>query len=131
MITKRQALTAAPTALLVASALARHATAQTVQGEPKLNDLPPEVKAIIETVFKAFNSKDVALLKSVYAGDLVLVDGFAPYRWTGPNAVGDWWDDADGWAKRGGVEKEELVYKSLLASGVAGARGYASTSATL
>ena len=82
-------------------------------------------------MFKAFNSKDFDLLKSVYAGNLVIIDGFAPYRWIGPNALDEWWADTEWWAKNGGVESERLSYQGMLASGVTGARAYASVSATL
>jgi ketosteroid isomerase-like protein len=85
----------------------------------------------IDTIFKAFNSKDSALLYSVYAGNLVVIDGFAPYRWIGPDAVAEWWTDAETWAKDLGVEKEDLAFSGIRAWGLVGNRAYASISATL
>ena len=94
-------------------------------------ELPSEIMALIGTVFKAFNSKSSTLFKSVYGGDVVVIDGFAPFRWIGPNAVAEWWADAEKWAKDGGVEKEHLAFKGILAWGLSGNRAYASISATL
>ncbi|MGH7845570.1 MAG: YybH family protein [Candidatus Binatia bacterium] len=94
-------------------------------------ELPGELKAQIDTVFKAFNSKNSTLFNSVYGGDLVVIDGFAPFRWTGPNALIQWWADAEKWAEDLGVEKEELAFNGILAWGLKGNRAYASISATL
>ena len=130
MITKRQAVTVAPVSLLVAaSTFAKSASAQTIEGALRPKDLPPEIMALVDTVYKGFNSKDFDLFKSAYAGDVVIIDGFAPYRWTGPSAVKEWWDNGEEWDKKFAVEKGDLAYKGILAWGVAGARGYASSSA--
>ncbi len=94
-------------------------------------ELPGELKALIDAVFKAFNSKNSTLLNSVYGGDLVVIDGFAPFRWIGPNALKQWWADAEKWAEDLGVEKEHLAFRDILAWGLSGNRAYASISATL
>jgi ketosteroid isomerase-like protein len=94
-------------------------------------ELPADILALIDTVFKAFNSKNSILLNSVYGGDVVIVDGFAPYRWSGPKALDKWWADAKTWAEVGGVEKEHLAHKGILAWGLSGSRAYVSISATL
>lgn len=125
MITKRKAITLLPAGLVVASSSSRSAMAQT-QKEP-----PAEIMNLINTIFEAFNNKDSAGLYSAYAGNLVVIDGFAPYRWVGPNAVAEWWTDAETWAKDGGVEKEHLAYEGMRAWGLVGSRAYASMSATL
>src|SRR5262249_1261822 len=62
---------------------------------------------------------------------MVVIDGFAPYRWVGVNAIADWWTDAEAWAKDGGVEKEHLAYDGIGAGGLVGPRAYSSISATL
>ena len=49
--------------------------------------LPADIVALIDTVFTAFNSKNATLLSSVYGANVVIVDGFAPYRWSGPQAA--------------------------------------------
>jgi hypothetical protein len=79
MITKRKAITLIPASLATASSFSKFGVAQT-QKEP-----PAEIMTLIDTVFKAFNTKDCALLYSAYVGNLVVIDGFAPYRWVGPS----------------------------------------------
>ena len=59
-----------------------------------LDELPADIVALIDTVFTAFNSKNATLLNSVYDANVVIVDGFAPYRWSGPQALAEWWADA-------------------------------------
>ena len=65
-------------------------------------ELPAEISALINTALVAFNHKDSAAFKSTFGGDVVIVDGFAPFRWIGPGAAARWWDDAETWAKTGG-----------------------------
>ena len=96
-----------------------------------LDELPADIVALIDTVFTAFNSKNATLLNSVYGANVVIVDGFAPYRWSGPQALAEWWADAQTWAEAGGVESEHFAHKGILAWGVSGDRAYASISATL
>ena len=105
--------------------------AQAAEGAQKAQEPPADIVARVDTVFKAFNSKDFTLLKSAYAGDLVIIDGFAPYRWIGPNALDAWWADTEKWAKDGGVDSEHLSSQGIRAWGVVGDRAYASISATL
>ena len=50
------------------------------------NELPAEIKAPIGMVLGGFDSKDSALHNSAFGEDVVVIDGIAPYRWTGPNA---------------------------------------------
>jgi hypothetical protein len=46
--------------------------------------------ALIDTVFKAYTGHDFTSLKTVYGDNLTIIDGFAPYRWIGPNALDQW-----------------------------------------
>ena len=92
---------------------------------------PIEIKTLIDTAFSAFNSKNSSLFNSTFGGEVVIVDGFAPYRWLGPNAQGRWWDDAERWAKDLGVENEHLSFQGMLHWEVVGTRAYAVVSATL
>jgi hypothetical protein len=94
-------------------------------------NLPREVTAHIGRVFEAYSGKNFPLLKSVYRGNLVIVDGFAPFRWAGVNALDKWWADVKKWVKAGGVEKEHLAYEGIHAWGLSGNRAYATISATL
>ena len=95
------------------------------------NEMSREILDLIETVFEAFNDKDLSLMSSVYGEDVVIVDGFAPFRWTGPSALKDWWSDAEMWAQKGGVSKEHLADDGIQAFGISGDRSYASISAVL
>jgi ketosteroid isomerase-like protein len=95
-------------------------------------DQPPdEIMALIDSVFNAYNSKNHALMSSIYGDDVVIVDGFGPFRWFGPNAFNNWWADAEKWVQAGGVEKEHLVNQGVLTWGLSGNRAYASISAIL
>lgn len=94
-------------------------------------ELPDEIMALINTLFSAYGGKDFALLKSVYGDDVVIVDGFSPFRWTGPNALDSWWADVKAWVKAGGVEHEHLAFEKVRAWGASGERAYVSMSATL
>jgi ketosteroid isomerase-like protein len=131
MLTRRKAMSLLLASMAATSGFSQFGLAQTREGPQNVEELPADISALVETVFRAFNSKDFNLLKSVYAGNLVIIDGFAPYRWMGPHALDEWWADTERWAKDGGVASEHLSYEGILASGVAGARAYASTSATL
>jgi ketosteroid isomerase-like protein len=93
--------------------------------------LPREVTELIARVFEAYSGKNFSLLKSVYRNNVVIVDGFAPFRWAGPNALDKWWADVKKWVKAGGVQKEHLAYEGICAWGLSGDRAYASISATL
>jgi ketosteroid isomerase-like protein len=87
--------------------------------------LHADLRSLIDTVSSAFNSEDSARLKSVYGPDAVIVDGFAPFRWAGPEAFDRWWADAKA------ETNERLIDNALLAWGVDGDRAYTSISATL
>jgi ketosteroid isomerase-like protein len=130
-ISRRKAVALLPISMAAASGFSRLAMAQARDATRPAQPPPADIAALIDSVFKAFNSKDFALLKSVYAGNLVIIDGFAPYRWVGPNALDEWWADAEKWAKDGGVESEHLSSQGTRAWGVSGPRAYLSLSATL
>jgi ketosteroid isomerase-like protein len=116
-----------PISMGAASGFSQIGAAQTKEGM----QLPADIVGLVDTVFKAFNSKDFALLKSVYGGDLVIIDGFGQYRWIGQNALEEWWHDAETWAKDLGVVGEHLSSQGIRAWGVSGDRAYVSMSATL
>lgn len=92
---------------------------------------PAEIMALINTALDAFNRKNSAVFNSVYGGDVVIVDGFAPFRWIGPGAEARWWADAETWGKAGGVVKEHISIEGIRCCEVIGARAYAVLSATL
>ncbi len=47
----------------------------------------PAVLATVDAALSAAQSGDVSKLRDQYAPDCVFIDEFAPFRWTGPNAL--------------------------------------------
>ncbi len=114
-LTRRDILIATSATLASAglpAAMTEPAIAGTKPTEP-----PAEIMALINTVFDSFNRKDAAVFNSVFGGDVVIVDGFAPFRWIGPGAAARWWADAETWAKAGGVAKEHLFFEGIRSLG--------------
>ena len=92
---------------------------------------PAAIKALIEIALGAFNDKNLPVFTSTFADNVVIVDGFAPYRWLGPNAQDRWWADAEIWAKDLGVLGEHISIQEILHWQVVGTRAYAVISAIL
>ena len=90
-----------------------------------------EIKALIEKVLGGFNSKDSVLYNSAFGCDVVIVDGMAPYRWTGPNAQGRWFADAEKWAHDLGVADENIAYHRTVRADVVDKHAYVVLFATL
>lgn len=95
------------------------------------NEPPAEIKALIDTVLGGFNRKDSALYNSAFGEDAVVIDGIAPYRWTGPNAQARWFSDAEKWVHDFGVENETIVCDRIVHATVVGTHAYVVLSATL
>lgn len=95
------------------------------------NEPPVEIKALIDKVLGGFNRKDSALYNSAFAQDAVIVDGMAPYRWTGQNAQGRWFADAEKWAHERGVADENIAYDRIVRADVVDTHAYVVLSATL
>ena len=92
---------------------------------PMPNELPREIKVLIDNLIGGFNNKDFALYNSAFAGDAVVIDGIAPYRWTGSNAQDRWLSDALKWLHDFGVESENLVCDKIVHAAVVGTYAYA------
>ncbi len=90
-----------------------------------------ELTARIAAALDAFNRKDSATFTNTFRGEVVIIDGFAPFRWIGPDAAARWWADADTWAKAGGVAKEHVSIDHVRYTDVKNDRAYAVVSATL
>ena len=95
------------------------------------NEPPTEIKAVIDTVLSGFNKKDSALYNNAFSRDAVIIDGIAPYRWTGPNAPARWFSDAEKWLHDLGVENEKIACDRIAHSAVVGTNAYVVLSATL
>jgi hypothetical protein len=94
-------------------------------------DPPAEIKQVIDTALSAFNAKDYTAFNNTFGGEVVIIDGFAPFRWIGPDAQGRWWSEAERWAKDLGVVSEHIAVEKVLHWQVVGTRAYAVLSATL
>jgi hypothetical protein len=92
---------------------------------------PPKSKPSSTRCWVALTAKTPALYNSAFGGDVVIVDGMAPYRWTGLNAQGRWFADAEEWAHDLGVTDENIVYDRIVHAEVVGAHAYVVLSATL
>lgn len=95
------------------------------------NEAPAEIKSLIDAVLGGFNTKDSTLYNSAFSEDAVVIDGIAPYRWTGPNAQARWFSDAEKWVHDFGVENETIVCDGTLHAAVVGTHAYVVLSATL
>jgi hypothetical protein len=90
-----------------------------------------EIKAVVDSVLGAFNSKNSKLFNDSFAGEVAIIDGFAPFRWIGPNAQARWWADAERWGKQLGVASERISVEKTLHWQMVGTRAYTVLSATL
>jgi ketosteroid isomerase-like protein len=95
------------------------------------NEPHVEIKALIDKALGGFNSKDSALYSNAFGGDIVIVDGMAPYRWTGPNAQSRWFADAEKWAHDLGVAEENIAYDRIVRADVVDTHAYVVLSANL
>jgi ketosteroid isomerase-like protein len=94
-------------------------------------EAPAEIKVLIDKALGGFNRKDSALYSSAFGADVVIVDGMAPYRWTGPNAQGRWFADAEKWAHELGVAGENIAYDRIVRADVVDTHAYVVLSANL
>ena len=98
---------------------------------PMPNEPPAEIKAVIDRLLGGFNNKDLEMYNSAFSRDAIVIDGIAPYRWTGPNAPARWFSDAEKWLHDFGVENENLVCDKVVHAAVVGTYAYVVISATL
>jgi len=94
-------------------------------------ELPSEIRILIDTALNAFSNRNQDIFINTFGGDVVIIDGFAPFRWTGPNAQSRWWSDAEKWGHEFGVRGENISPKEIMHWQVAGTHGYVVISAML
>jgi len=83
------------------------------------------VTAPIHQFIDGFNTGDVQSAYAAYAsGDILIIDEFAPHRWTGPHAAQDWAADYDKHAKATGVTDGSVKYGAPTRSEVEGEVAY-------
>ena len=86
---------------------------------------------MIDTVLGGFNNKDSVRYNSAFSQDAIVIDGIAPYRWTGPNAPARWFSDAEKWVHEFGVENENIACDRIIHASVVGTHAYVVLYATL
>src|SRR4051794_3881052 len=84
------------------------------------NEPPIEVKSLIDPVLTGFDNKDTTMYSSAFGNEVVIVDGMAPYRWTGANAQGRWFADAEKWAHELGLTNEKIANERIVHADVVG-----------
>lgn len=94
-------------------------------------EFPADIQALIDRVLAGFNNRDSALYNSAFSRDAVVIDGIAPYRWTGRNAQARWFSDAEKWVHDFGVINERIVCDRIIHAAVVGPHAYVVLSATL
>ena len=93
--------------------------------------LPAEIKVLIDAVLGGFNAMDSVRYSSAFSGDAVIIDGIAPYRWTGPNAPARWFSDGEKWVHDFGVVNENIVCDRTVHASIARTHAYVVLSGSL
>lgn len=76
-----------------------------------INELPAEIRTLIETHIDGFNSQNNELFLSVFGDTAIIIDGIAPYRWMNPDGPAKWLVDVEKWRADLGVTFERIDYK--------------------
>jgi len=84
----------------------------------------PRNQTLIDKVQGGFNNKDSALYNSAFGRDAVVIDGIAPYRWTGSNAQAHWFSDAEKRVHDFGAENDTIVCDKIVHAAVVGTYAY-------
>jgi Domain of unknown function (DUF4440) len=86
---------------------------------------PVDVTVPIRQFIDGFNKGDVKSAYAAYAaGDIIIVDEFAPHRWVGPNAPQQWAADYDKHAQATGVTDGIVKYGAPTRSEIEGEVAY-------
>ena len=85
-----------------------------------------EIQAVVDSVLGAFNGKNSKLFNDSFGGEVAIIDGFAPFRWSGPNAQARWWTEAELWGEELGVASEHISVEKTLHCLEVGTRAYTS-----
>ena len=89
---------------LVLIALASMAALTTPAGAAQTSGPNAEVMATVDTALSAAASGDIGKLRDQYAPDCAFTDEFAPFFWSGPNAI-------DGYFASGGRMYQETQHR--------------------
>jgi ketosteroid isomerase-like protein len=84
-----------------------------------------DVTAPIHQFIDGFNKGDTKSVYAAYAtGDIMIVDEFAPHRWSGPNAPQAWASDYEKHAQATGVSDGQVKYGSATRTEIEGDTAY-------
>jgi ketosteroid isomerase-like protein len=85
----------------------------------------PDVTKAVRGFIDAFNTGDAQAFNSFYAaGDITIVDEFAPHHWSGPHASQEWAADYEKHAKATGLTEGTVKYEAPTRSEVNGDDAY-------
>jgi len=91
----------------------------------------PDVSAPIKQFIDGFNSGDTKSAFAAYAaGDVAIIDEFAPNRWSGPHAAQEWAAAYDKHAKATGVTDGQVKYGAPTRTEIEGNSAYVVISTT-
>jgi hypothetical protein len=98
---------------------------------PALMAAADDVTAPIRQFIDGFNKGDTKSAYAAYAtGDIMIVDEFAPNRWSGSNAAQAWAADYEKHAQANGVSDGQVKYGSATRSEIEGDMAYVILPAT-
>jgi ketosteroid isomerase-like protein len=67
----------------------------------------------IDALIAAANADDAAAMDRYVTSDAIVVDDFAPYRWTGPHAAREWWTAIDALFAKAGIAHVRAVASAV------------------
>lgn len=94
------------------------------------NELPNEIRALIESHIDGFNTQNDERFIKLFDEGATIVDGIAPYRWISPDAPAQWLAECVRWREKFDVSHESLSYEMSFWM-VEGSHAYAVVSGTL
>lgn len=78
----------------------------------------------INALIAAANADDAAAMDRYVTGDAVVVDDFAPYRWTGAHAARQWWTAIDALFAKAGITNLRATASPVAQYSVSGDAAY-------
>ena len=89
------------------------------------------IAGVIASVGQSLNVLDVPKFSSLHVDSPTILDEFAPFAWSGKDAVKNWLSDFGAWAKGAGVTSTHIAFGAPEAVNVAGDRAYATAPVTI
>lgn len=89
------------------------------------------IGAVIAGVGESLNALDVPRFVGLHTDSPTILDEFAPFAWSGKDAVKTWLGDFGAWAKGAGVTSTHIAFGAPEAVNIAGDRAYATAPVTI